>query len=101
MEKVTFCGKELNLTNREAKLVRIINQSAGDVLRYFHENSFEDKTMSVCRMILQEQIDGLVSAFYFMDRFDDPVSWSDVELIRNDKEFMDAILGDGWEKQFS
>lgn len=101
MEKVTFCGKELNLTNREAKLVRIINQSASDVLRYFHENSFEDRTMSVCHMILNEQIGGLVSALYFMDRFDDPMSWSDVEMIRNDKEFMDAMLGKGWEEQLS
>lgn len=69
MEKVMLVNKEITVNNeREAKLVRVINQRIEDCCKYFDENTFGDvsKTCRVINSILTE-VDVLISALYFMD----------------------------------
>jgi hypothetical protein len=92
MNKITLCGKEIKVNQREEKLTRIIKQDAERVLGYYHDNKFEKR---VYERILND-IDGLLTAMFFMDLFENPVSVYDLELIKADEEFLEYMLGAGW-----
>ena len=94
MNTITLCGKEIKVNQREEKLTRIIKQDAQRLLEYFHENKFGYNTYE---RILKE-IDGYLTAMFFMDLFENPVSAYDLELIKADEEFLKFMLGDDWYK---
>ena len=94
MNKITMCGETIKVNQREEKLVRIINQDAQRVLDYFHENKFDYNTYE---RILRE-IGDYLSAMYFMDLFEEPISAYDLELIKGDKEFLKFMVGEDWYK---
>lgn len=94
MENITLCGKTIKVNQREAKLVRIIRMEADRLLEYYHSGRFDTSTY---RRIVTE-IDGLVTAMYFMDLFEEPMSAYDVEEIRADEEFLKLMLGAEWYK---
>jgi len=93
MNKITMCGKKIKVNQREEKLTRIINQDAERVLGYYHDNKFEKSTYE---RILKE-IDGLLTAMFFMDLFENPVSVYDLELIKADEGFLEYMLGADWQ----
>lgn len=93
MKTITFCGKEIKVNQREEKLTRIIKQDAERVLEYYHSNRFDYNTYN---RILNE-IDRYITAMYFMDLFDEPVSVYELELIRADEDFLEYMLGTNWQ----
>ena len=92
MNTITLCGETIKVNQREEKLVRIIKQNAERVLDYYHENKFEYSTYE---RILKE-IGDYLSAMYFMDLFEEPVSAYDLELIKADEEFLEFMVGADW-----
>lgn len=96
MNKITLCGETIKVNQREEKLVRIIKQDAERLLEYFHTNKFDYNTYE---RILKE-IDGYLTAMYFMDLFEEPVSAYDLELIKADEEFLEFMCGADWHKLY-
>jgi len=93
MENITLCGKTIKVNQREARLVRIIRQDVNRVLGYFHDNKFNRDTYER----IMGEIDGLVTAMYFMDLFENPVSAYDIEEIKADTEFLEYMFGNEWQ----
>jgi len=93
MENITLCGKTIKVNQREAKLVRIIRQDVNRALGYFHDNKFNRDTYER----IMGEIDGLVTAMYYMDLFENPVSAYDIEEIKADTEFLEYMFGDEWQ----
>lgn len=92
MNTITLCGKEIKVNQREEKLARIIKQDAERVLGYYHDNKFSKDTYE---RILKE-MDDYLTAMFFMDLFEEPVSAYELEIIRADEEFLEYMLGDEW-----
>jgi hypothetical protein len=92
MNTITLCGKEIKVNQREEKLTRIIKQDAERVLGYYHDNKFSKDTYE---RILKE-MDCYLTAMFFMDLFEEPVSAYELEIIRADEKFLEYMLGDEW-----
>jgi hypothetical protein len=94
MNTITLCGETIKVNQREERLVRIIRQDANRVLEYFHDNKFNRDTYErICG-----EIDGLVTAMFYMDLFEKPMSAYDVEEIKSDTEFLEYMFGEDWYK---
>lgn len=68
---------------REDALVRIIKSQIAEIEMWFSkEDVSEDKARRICRRIVTE-VDGLLTALYFLDCLERPVAAEELPTIKN------------------